>query len=94
MNLRQKAKHFKRLYEDMLNEPCKVIRMPYRNLRHYKASKMAYPADMCDFPEDLFEKSCIYPEILRQFKDVMTKNIEVEDYVNRKVYSLDVWLRE
>lgn len=94
MNARQKAKHFKRLYETKLFIP-KFIRFPYpsEKLTHYAAKKMVLKNEEDDFPPELLHK-CICRELMEYFAEAIAKNVEVEDEGSQKIYHVDIWLRK
>lgn len=93
MNARQKAKHFKKLYEQV-RPNYKIIKFPSNNLKHYTAGRVVMPDDLCDFPEDVFFKCVVCPELIEKFKTKMIENIGVETEGQRKIYRLDVWMKE
>ena len=92
MNARQKAKHFKRLYETKLIRP-KIIQFPESGkLQHYTTKKMVLSHDDEDFPEEMMH-TIICRELIRNFEETMINNVEVEeDDGRRKIYRLDIWL--
>ena len=94
MNARQKAKHYKRLYEQNLIRH-KMIRFPYpsEKLTHYTARKMVFSDETDDFPPELLHK-CICRELMEYFSEAVMNNIEVEDEGRRKIYHVDIWLRK
>ena len=98
MNNRQKAKHFKRLYEQTLLNPFKPS--PYIcepiALRHLKAIEHVPFNDDCwkggdELAVDLIARSLIY-----QFKDELKKKIIVSKDDAHRIFDfeLNVWVKE
>lgn len=96
MNARQKAKHFKRLYEEAL--PKKPYPVVYQTLfpKHYIAQysiDMDYASDACVDSRVL--KAVVEDRILHELRPLIWDNLIVEkDIDSRKCrYALDIWLR-
>ena len=94
MNNRQKAKHFKRLYEATLPQR----KRPYfsqSNLKHYKLQKSVSKEFLLGVPEEVFEAQ-IKREISKEYADLLYRNVVVEDVYQERVlrYSVDIWLKE
>lgn len=95
MNNRQKAKHFKRLYEQILTK-----RVPYvvhvEKPRHYEIVKRLASEDVInssDTPALLRRR--ITDSIVQELKPLIWQNIiaERELYTGAYRYQLDVWFK-
>lgn len=92
MNARQKAKHFKKLYEQA-KPNYKIIQFPKSSrLKHYAAGRVVMHEELCDFTEDMYFKCIVCPDLLDKFKDKLIENIEVETDERKTIYRLDIWL--
>jgi len=95
MNLRQKAKHFKKLYEDALpTKPYPVI-YETRGAKHYRVHNMVDERDIAyaqQTPQLL--KTHIENGILRELRPIIWDNLKTEKdlYTDKIIYSLDVWM--
>ena len=95
MNLRQKAKHFKKLYEDVLpTKPYPVI-YETRGTKHYRVCNMVDEKDIAyaqQTPQLL--KTHIENGILRELRPIIWDNLKAEKdlYTDKIIYSLDVWI--
>lgn len=97
MNNRQKAKHFKRLYEEALSKkPYPVV---YKTIlpKHYKISQMVDARDIAylqDNPKLL--KTHIENRILQELRPLIWDNLitEKDIYTDKYRYSLDIWMSE
>lgn len=94
MNNRQKAKRFKRLYEEILKKPCPVA---YKTMlpKHYRISQMIYIRDMVylqDNPQLL--KTHIENRILQEIRPLIWDNLisDRDIYTGAYRYSLDIWM--
>ena len=94
MNNRQKAKHWKRLYEEAL--PKKPYPVVYQTIlpKHYRIQQLmdrdiAYSQDN---PELL--KTHIENRILQELRPLIWDNLitEKDRYMNKYRYSLDIWM--
>lgn len=97
MNARQKAKHFKRLYETSL--PKKPYPVVYKTLlpRHYRIAQLIDAHDIVyaqDTPQLL--KTHIENRILQELRPLIWDNLIVESdrYTQKYIYSLDIWIKE
>ena len=95
MNARQKAKHFKRLYEQSL--PTKPYPVVYKTLlpKHYRISQMIDARDICylqDSPQLL--RTHIENRMLQELRSLIWDNLIVEKdkYTDKYRYSLDIWM--
>lgn len=95
MNLRQKAKHFKKLYENTL--PKK----PYPDIYETRGGKHYRVRNVVDEREIVYAektpqllKTHIENGILRELRPVIWDNLRVEKdlYTDKIIYSLDVWI--
>jgi hypothetical protein len=94
MNARQKAKHYKKLYEEILSRPLPVI---YQTTTptHYRARLMMNNRDIAygeQSPSLL--KTHIENGILRELRPMIWDNLKTEKdiYTDKYIYSLDVWM--
>lgn len=96
MNARQKAKHFKKLYEESL--PKKPYPVVYKTapLKHYRIEQFIdtktvfYTADNDQLPRTLVEN-----KILNELRPLIYENIivEKEAYYDAFRVSLDLWMK-
>ena len=93
MNLRQKAKHFKRLYEAKLKKPYPII---YKtNLPHYKILQMVDARDIvCTQDDAQLRRTVIENRILQKLRPLIWENLKIEKdlYSGNYKYSLDIWV--
>ena len=96
MNARQKAKHFKKLYEETL--PKKPYPVEYKTIfpRHYKVQQDMDIKDIIylqDNPQRL--KTHIENRILQELRPLIWDNLIVEKdrYTDKYRYSLDIWMK-
>lgn len=93
MNARQKAKHFKRLYEN--NLPKKPYPIVYQSpKKHYEAQLMIDKRNLLFPEEDPFFKTHIENCMLDKLRPIIWNNLTVEKDIRRDlyVYRLDVWV--
>lgn len=95
MNLRQKAKHFKRLYEDALPKKPYPVKYETHNAKHYRVCNMVDEKDIAytqQTPQLL--KTHIENGILRELRPIIWDNLKAEKdlYTDKIIYSLDVWM--
>lgn len=98
MNARQKAKHFKKLYEEALSKKIYPIIHEIHEMdgaKHYKVRSMFDEKDIAyaqQTPQLL--KTHIENGILRELRPIIWDNLKVEKdlYTNKFIYSLDVWI--
>lgn len=94
MNARQKAKHFKRLYEEAL--PKKPYPVVYKTLsEHHMILAMIDARDIAylqDNPQLL--KTHIENRILQGLRPLIWDNLKTEKdkYLDKYIYSLDIWM--
>lgn len=94
MNLRQKAKHFKKLYEDALpKKPYPVIYGSCR-AKHYRVQRMIDKREIAYAPSPQLLQTQIENSILRELRPLIRDNLIAEKdlYTNKIIYSLDVWV--
>lgn len=93
MNARQKAKKYKRLYEEVLGKTIqpKII---YENLKHYKYACMVQRDEPMGIPDEVV-KSHTIRKLTDGLREVVEKNMEVEEdiYSGRYICRIDVWAR-
>lgn len=95
MNLRQKAKRYKKLYEDILpKKPYPVVYVEraekhYRVCREVSERELAY-ADVN--PQRI--RNSIENSIIRELRPYIWNNLKTEkdSYTGAIIYSLDVWM--
>lgn len=90
MNLRQKAKRFKRLYEQGLLKKPYPVEFRYVDLQHYKTQTFVERWD--DIPMYRIED-----KLIQNIRDILKDNIKLEedtDIYDRKIYSLDIWMEK
>lgn len=95
MNARQKAKHFKRLYEETL--PKKPYPVVYKSAlpRHYRVQQLIDMRDIvCSQDDPQLLKTLIENRILQELRPLIRDNIitEKDEYINKYRYSLDIWM--
>lgn len=92
MNLRQKAKRFKKLYEESL--PKKPYPVVYKTIspKHYRVQQIIDTRDMLDNPQLM--KTLIKNRILQELSPLIWDNIIIEKYehIDKYRYSLDIWM--
>ena len=95
MNARQKAKHFKRLYEESL--PKKPYPVVYKTIlpSHYRISQLIDARDIAyaqDNPQLL--KTLIENRILQELRPLIWDNLKTEKdfYSDKYRYWLDIWV--
>lgn len=95
MNNRQKAKHFKKLYESFLKKPAPIVR-EYVPLQHY-ACEYSIPIDtrMLDYNPELLQDH-VTQCFINECKNIIKENIETKEnpYTRRLEYELHMWLRK
>lgn len=93
MNARQKAKHFKRLYEEAL--PKKPYPVVYKTIlpRHYKVEVCMDMRDIVYLDPQLL-KIHIENRILQEIRPMIWDNLitEKDRDTNKPIYSLDIWM--
>lgn len=96
MNARQKAKKFKKLYEEIL--PQKPYPVVYKtpSLKHYKISHMVNAKDMVYSPDNsqLLQMLLIENKILQELRPLIWNNLKTEKdlYSDNYRYWLDIWV--
>ena len=94
MNLRQKAKHFKKLYEDALpKKPYPVIYETHR-AKHYRIRHMVDKSEIAYAPSSQLLQTQIENGILRELRPLIRDSLIAEEdlFTNKIIYSLDVWM--
>ena len=95
MNNRQKAKHFKKLYECFLKKHDPIVR-EYVPLQHY-ACEYSIPIDsrMLDYNPELLQDQ-VTQRFINEYKDIFKGNIETKENpdAGRLEYELHIWLRK
>ena len=95
MNNRQKAKHWKQLYEGILKKP-KPVKIECPPLVHYRAN--------CEIPmtniaiasnDKILCERMIMSQLMNELIPLVKKNIicQHRDEVDALVYSIDLWMK-
>lgn len=95
MNARQKAKHFKRLYEETLPKKPYPVVYKYLSPKHYRIQQFMDMRDIAysqDNPQLL--KTHIENRILQELKPLIWDNLKTEKdfYSDKYRYWLDIWV--
>lgn len=95
MNNRQKAKHFKRLYEKILAQTVysnKKIVYPTGQLDHYRSEVMMSSNDILALGDRLDE--IVYTKLISDFDPILAPYITSrrDDLTDAMRFSLDIWL--
>lgn len=97
MNLRQKAKRFKKLYEEII--PKKPYPVVYKTTlpKHYRIQKSIDARDLYNSQDNLqLLKTIIANGILQELRPLIVNNLKVErergEYFDIYRYSLDIWM--
>ena len=96
MNLRQKAKHFRRLYEEALpKRPYPVViktELPY----HYKIKKSIAKENYTFYVSEMFDhlRDHIISDMTRQLKPIVSDHVKTQENrdMNTIEYSMDIWV--
>ena len=95
MNLRQKAKHFKKLYEDALPKKPYPVIYETHSAKHYRVCNMMDKREIAYAPlEPQLLKTHIENGILRELRPIIWDNLKAEKdlHTDKIIYSLDVWM--
>lgn len=95
MNLRQKAKHYKRLYEQTLPK-SDLVKTHVMFPKYYRITQLIETRDinyLKDNPQML--KTHIENRILQELRPLLWNNLKTERdmYSDRYRYTLDIWLK-
>ena len=95
MNARQKAKHFKKLYEDALPKKPYPVIYETHSATHYRVCNMVDERDIVyaqQTPQLL--KTHIENGILREMRPLIWERLKAEKdiYSDKVIYSLDFWI--
>lgn len=96
MNLRQKAKRFKRLYENelFLKKPYPV-KYEMHNAKHYRVQFATHEAEiLCAQQELNLYETQVVNGILNELRPIVRDNLKTERdlYIGKFIYSLDIWV--
>lgn len=94
MNARQKAKHYKRLYEALGATKINPTIIGTRDLKHYKAEIVMPNRDVLDRPSNL--EGIVTAKLLSELEPVIKSSIvsETNPYdIDATRYSVDIWVR-
>lgn len=94
MNARQKAKHFKKLYEQGL--PKKPYPVVYKTImpKHFRIEQLVDMVDInCAQDSTQMLKTHIEHKIFQLLKPLIWENLKTEKdlYTGKLIYRLDVW---
>lgn len=95
MNARQKAKHFKRIYEESLpKKPYPVIYQTYSGQHYRIRHAIDYREIAYVESSPTLLKTHIENGILRELRPLIWDNLKVEKdlYTDKFIYSLDIWM--
>jgi hypothetical protein len=94
MNNRQKAKHFKKLYEEALKRPYPVVfkTLPLNHCRIQKRMPVKEVVYMQDAP--MLLRNHVENIMLRELRPYIWDNLitEKDTYTDSYTYTLDIWL--
>lgn len=93
MNARQKAKHYKRLYESLGATKINPTIIAGPELKHYKAEVMMPHRDVLDRPSNL--DGYVIGKLLSELEPVINGSIisEEDKYADATRYSIDIWVK-
>ena len=95
MNLRQKAKRFKRLYEEKIRQPYPVVFKTTKELKHYNVCRILTEDEFFNMrrTSDLLVAR-IENDILNELKPIIKENIkqETDFYTGQLKYTVNIWL--
>ena len=95
MNNRQKAKHFKRLYEESLpKKPYPVVYQYVDNFQLYRVKQCIAFDDIICVQDPNLVKTCIENRILQEIRPLIFDrlNVKKDPYTEGYIYSLDLYL--
>lgn len=95
MNLRQKAKHYKKLYETTLPKKPYPVIYETHSAKHHKVHSTVDEREIADaqqIPQLL--KTHIENGILRELRPFIWDKLKAEKdlYTDKIIYSLDIWI--
>lgn len=95
MNLRQKAKHYKRLYETTLPKKPYPVKYETHSAKHHRVHSTVDEREIADaqqIPQLL--KTHIENGILRELRPFIWDKLKAEKdlYTDKIIYSLDIWI--
>lgn len=95
MNNRQKAKHWKRLYEESLPKKPYSVEIRTLPLKHYTARYSIRKSEIEHYPQELLMNT-IQNQLISQLKDVIKDHVEWEDnpMLYTRNFRFDFWLGE
>lgn len=95
MNARQKAKHYKKLYETLGATKINPNIIARPELTHYKAQVILshYDHEMFGSPSNLEEY--VTTKLLSELEPVIKDSIvgETDQYINATRFSIDIWVK-
>lgn len=95
MNLRQKSKHYKQLYESLLHSEPRNVHIVYEQLEHYRVDVRMNKEEMCFNNTDYIDgyyKNLLISKVIPILKNKII--IEDDIFLNSYNYSVDFWTRE
>lgn len=98
MNLRQKAKRFKKLYEEILKAPVPVTKVHGGELKHYACTYLydkCHEKDLYMKENPSFVKRNISKQLINKMTETIIDNIEItaDKETGVELYKLDIWLK-
>lgn len=97
MNNRQKAKHFKKLYETTLPQKAAPIIIQREDYQRHRAEFQIRTRDLVYLQDNqVLMKTHIENGILRGLRPLIWDRLKVEKdiHTDRYIYSLDVWMKK
>ena len=93
MNARQKAKKFKKLYEEILPQKPYPVIYKTPSLTHYQISHMIDAKEMIYSPDNSeLLRTLIENKILQELRPLIWNNLKKDRYSDNYRYWLDIWV--
>lgn len=95
MNNRQKAKHFKLLYERTLPTKPSSIKIVREDLDHFRVQVLLSPEQIALRPTEMVKK-IVVNRLAEDMKEAIAERMVWEQIIeeNKIKYSVDVWFRK
>lgn len=96
MNNRQKAKHFKRLYESQLLRPVPIVYRYIDKYQHYRIQKTLPIREVVRTFDDIMLDEVVISDILKELKPLIRESVvsHRDDAMDSFVYSVDLYIRK
>ena len=96
MNNRQKAKHFKKLYESQLLRPVPIVYKYIDEYQHYRIQKALPIREVVHTFDDVMLNEIVTSEILKELKPLIKESVvsHRDDTIDSFVYSVDLYMRK